>query len=186
MIDGLDIMRIGLHDLRKQLTIIPQDPVMFCGPIRINLDPFNSHSDSELWSVLEKTSLKEFVQSLDGHLEWECAEGGENLSFGQRQLFCLARALLKRTRILVLDEATAAVDHNTDTLIQKLIKVEFSDCTVLTIAHRLNTILDSTRIMVLNEGSVVEFDTPGVLLSDQNSYFYSMANSAGLISNSGV
>jgi len=181
LIDGVDIRELGLHDLRTRLTIIPQDPVMFCGPLRLNLDPFGGHTDAELWSVLEKASLGEFVQGLEGQLAFECAEGGENLSFGQRQLFCLARALLRRTRLLVLDEATAAIDHNTDTLVQKLIKTEFADCTVLTIAHRLNTILDSSRIMVLDEGRVVEFDAPGTLLADQSSYFYAMANSAGLI-----
>lgn len=111
----------------------------------MNLDPFGNYSEPELWLALEKTHLKEYVMNQENKLLFECAEGGENLSFGQRQLICLARALLRKTKILVLDEATAAIDHNTDDLVQKLIKLEFADCTVLTIAHRLNTILDSDR-----------------------------------------
>jgi len=111
----------------------------------------------------------------------ECSEGGDNLSVGQRQLLCMARALLKKTKILVLDEATAAIDPNTDQLIQTTIREEFADCTVLTIAHRLNTIMDSDRIMVLDKGQIVEFDSPERLLSDRNSLFYSMAKATGLI-----
>ena len=148
-IDGIDISKLGLHQLRQRLTIIPQDPVLFSGTIRTNLDPFNERSDAELWKCLELAHLKSFVVSLDSGLEYEIHEGGSNLSVGQRQLVCLGRALLRRTKILVLDEATAAVDMETDSLIQQTIKQSFSDCTILTIAHRLNTIIDSTNVLVL-------------------------------------
>lgn len=118
MIDDVDISTLGLHMLRSRLTIIPQDPVLFSGTLRINLDPFNSKSDEDLWKALELSHLKSFVKTLTAGLNHEIAEGGENLSVGQRQLVCLARALLRKTKVLVLDEATAAVDLETDDLIQ--------------------------------------------------------------------
>ncbi len=150
MIDGINISGIGLHQLRSRLTIIPQDPVLFSGTIRTNLDPFSVYSDEQLWNSLELSHLKSFVKSLELGLEHKVSEGGENLSVGQRQLICLARALLRNTKVLILDEATAAVDLETDSLIQSTIRKAFSDCTVLTIAHRLHTILDSNRVLVLN------------------------------------
>uniref|UniRef100_A0A8C3UXD9 Canalicular multispecific organic anion transporter 2 n=1 Tax=Catharus ustulatus TaxID=91951 RepID=A0A8C3UXD9_CATUS len=178
-IDGVKISEIGLHDLRSRLTIIPQDPVLFSGTLRMNLDPFNKYSDEEIWKALELSHLKRFVSSQPSMLDYECSEGGENLSVGQRQLVCLARALLRKTRILILDEATAAIDLETDDLIQMTIRTQFVDCTVLTIAHRLNTIMDYTRVLVLDSGTIAEFDTPANLIAAKG-IFYSMAKDAGL------
>lgn len=180
LIDGVDVTKIGLHDLRSKLTIIPQDPVLFSGTVRTNLDPFKSKSDEDIWAALELSHLKNFVSGLDRGLEHEVQEGGENLSVGQRQLLCLARALLRKSKVLVLDEATAAVDMETDSLIQQTIRREFAGSTILTIAHRLNTIMDYDRILVLEQGRVAEFDTPANLLSAENSIFYGMAKDAGL------
>uniref|UniRef100_A0A8C5BAT0 ATP-binding cassette, sub-family C (CFTR/MRP), member 3 n=1 Tax=Gadus morhua TaxID=8049 RepID=A0A8C5BAT0_GADMO len=179
-IDGVKISEIGLHDLRSKLTIIPQEPVLFSGTLRMNLDPFDSYSDEDLWKALEHSHLHKFVTNAPAKLEMECAEGGENLSVGQRQLVCLARALLRKTRILILDEATAAIDLETDDLIQSTIRTQFEDCTVFTIAHRLNTIMDYTRVLVLDKGEISEFDTPSQLLS-QKGVFYAMAKDAGLV-----
>ncbi|NXN17823.1 MRP3 protein, partial [Indicator maculatus] len=178
-IDGVNISEIGLHDLRSRLTIIPQDPVLFSGTLRVNLDPFNKYSDEEIWRALELSHLKRFVSSQPSMLDYECSEGGENLSVGQRQLVCLARALLRKSRVLVLDEATAGIDLETDDLIQSTIRSQFEACTVLTIAHRLNTIMDYTRILVLDKGTVAEFDTPSSLIAAKG-IFYSMAKDAGL------
>ncbi|XP_058792373.1 multidrug resistance-associated protein 1 isoform X4 [Phymastichus coffea] len=180
LIDNVEISKLGLHTLRSRLTIIPQDPVLFSGTLRINLDPFKNSSDDDLWRALAHAHLKDFVKSLPNGLEHEVTEGGDNLSVGQRQLICLARALLRKTKVLILDEATAAVDLETDDLIQRTIREEFKECTVLTIAHRLNTILDSDRVIVLDKGSIVEFDAPNILLQKPESFFYSMAKDAGL------
>ncbi|XP_078692715.1 multidrug resistance-associated protein 1-like isoform X6 [Branchiostoma floridae x Branchiostoma belcheri] len=180
-IDGVNISKIGLHDLRGRITIIPQDPVLFSGTLRMNLDPFESCSDQDIWAALELSHLKNFVMGLGAQLEHEVSEGGENLSVGQRQLVCLARALLRKSKILVLDEATAAVDLETDDLIQSTIRTQFADCTVLTIAHRLNTIMDSTRVLVLDAGRIAEFDTPQDLIASRG-IFYGMAKDAGLAS----
>ncbi|XP_063555579.1 multidrug resistance-associated protein 1 isoform X5 [Gorilla gorilla gorilla] len=180
IIDGINIAKIGLHDLRFKITIIPQDPVLFSGSLRMNLDPFSQYSDEEVWTSLELAHLKDFVSALPNKLDHECAEGGENLSVGQRQLVCLARALLRKTKILVLDEATAAVDLETDDLIQSTIRTQFEDCTVLTIAHRLNTIMDYTRVIVLDKGEIQEYGSPSDLLQ-QRGLFYSMAKDAGLV-----
>uniref|UniRef100_A0A4W5KV59 ABC-type glutathione-S-conjugate transporter n=1 Tax=Hucho hucho TaxID=62062 RepID=A0A4W5KV59_9TELE len=179
-IDGVNIAEIGLHDLRSRITIIPQDPVLFSGSLRMNLDPFDTYTDEEIWSSLELAHLKNFVSNLPDKLNYECSEGGENLSLGQRQLVCLARALLRKTKILVLDEATAAVDLETDTLIQSTIRQQFEDCTVLTIAHRLNTIMDYTRVIVMDKGHISEMDSPTNLISNRGQ-FYRMCREAGLV-----
>ncbi|KZC08998.1 Multidrug resistance-associated protein 1 [Dufourea novaeangliae] len=180
-IDDVDIAKLGLHDLRSRLTIIPQDPILFSGSLRMNLDPFNNHSDDEIWRALEHAHLKSFIKSLSSGLLHEVTEGGDNLSIGQRQLICLARALLRKTKVLILDEATASVDLETDDLIQTTIRQEFKDCTVLTIAHRFNTILDSDRVIVLDNGRVMEYDSPEVLLRNSSSLFHNIAKDAGLV-----
>ncbi|XP_042312517.1 multidrug resistance-associated protein 1-like isoform X2 [Sceloporus undulatus] len=180
IIDGIDIATIGLHDLRGNLNIIPQDPVLFSGTLQSNLDPLGKYSDLELWEALELCDLKNFVQSLPKKLLHEISEGGENLSVGQRQLVCLARALLRKTKVLILDEATASVDIETDNLVQATIRKEFRNCTVLTIAHRLHSIMDSDRVLVLDSGRIAEFDTPARLLQ-QKGMFYEMVSKAGIL-----
>ncbi|KAJ3122071.1 hypothetical protein HK098_003135 [Nowakowskiella sp. JEL0407] len=181
LIDGEDITKIGLQDLRSRITIIPQDPVLFAGTVRSNLDPFTQYDDEAVWKSLESANLKDKIMEMDGKLEAVVVQGGENFSVGQRQLVCLARALLRKSKILVLDEATAAIDVETDDIIQKVIRREFSDCTTLTIAHRINTVIDCDRILVLDKGQVAEFDSPEKLLADKRSIFYGLASEAGLL-----
>jgi len=181
-IDGVNISQLGLQKLRSRITIIPQDPVLFSGSMRLNLDPFENYSDIEVWRALEHAHLRTFVTALPDGLQHIVSEGGTNLSVGQRQLICLARALLRKTKVLVLDEATAAVDLETDDLVQATIRAEFLDCTVLTIAHRLNTIMDSNRVVVLDQGKVIEFESPASLMAKTDSVFYGMAKNAGITS----
>ncbi|XP_063601959.1 ATP-binding cassette sub-family C member 3-like [Penaeus indicus] len=180
-IDKVNIADVGLHDLRGRVSIIPQDPVLFSGTLRLNLDPLDRCSDAEVWRALELAHLASYVRAQPAGLLHPVDEEGANFSVGQRQLVCLARALLRNSRILVLDEATAAIDLETDDLIQATIRSQFAHCTVLTIAHRLNTIMDSDRVLVLDQGSVAEFDTPARLLANSHSVFYGMAKDAGLV-----
>ncbi|ODQ80199.1 hypothetical protein BABINDRAFT_161174 [Babjeviella inositovora NRRL Y-12698] len=185
-IDGIRTSSIGLSDLRHKLSIIPQDSQVFEGTIRDNLDPTEVFSDEQIWKALELSHLKHHVLTMeqDGEgsgLHVKLSEGGSNLSVGQRQLMCLARALLIPSAILVLDEATAAVDVETDRLIQETIRDAFKDRTILTIAHRLNTILDSDRIIVLEKGEVAEFDTPANLLKKKESLFYALCKEGGFV-----
>ncbi|EXC25624.1 ABC transporter C family member 2 [Morus notabilis] len=222
LIDGCNVSKFGLTDLRKVLSIIPQSPVLFSGTVRFNLDPFSEHNDPDLWEALERAHLKDVIRRNPLGLDAEVLEGGENFSVGQRQLISLARALLRRSKILVLDEATSAVDVATDALIQKTIRDEFKSCTMLIIAHRLNTIMilvldeatsavdvatdvliqktirdefksctmliiahrlntinDSDRILVLDAGQVLEYDTPEELLLNEESAFSRMVQSTG-------
>ncbi|KAF5944081.1 hypothetical protein HYC85_018158 [Camellia sinensis] len=179
LIDGYDIAKFGLTDLRKVLGIIPQAPVLFSGTVRFNLDPFSEHNDADLWEALERAHLKDVIRRNSLGLEAEVSEAGENFSVGQRQLLSLARALLRRSKILVLDEATAAVDVRTDALIQKTIREEFKSCTMLIIAHRLNTIIDCDRIILLEAGRVLEYATPEELLQNDESAFSKMVQSTG-------
>lgn len=187
-IDGVDISHLGLRDLRQKLSIIPQDSQIFEGTIRENLDPSGTaHSDDDIWRVLELSHLAEFVRSstdTDGThhgLLMKINEGGSNLSAGQKQLMCLGRALLNPSPILILDEATAAVDVETDKILQQTIRTAFKDKTILTIAHRLNTILDSDRIIVLSAGQVEEFDTPSNLLKNKDSLFFKLCERGGFV-----
>lgn len=176
IIDNIDISSIGLHDLRGRLSIIPQDPTLFEGTIRNNLDPLEEHSDQEIWQALDKSQLGDIVRQKEHKLETPVLENGDNWSVGQRQLVSLGRALLKQARILVLDEATASVDSATDNLIQKIIRTEFKDCTVCTIAHRIPTVIDSDLVLVLSDGRVAEFDTPLRLLEDKSSMFLKLVS----------
>uniref|UniRef100_A0A667ZRG2 Cystic fibrosis transmembrane conductance regulator n=1 Tax=Myripristis murdjan TaxID=586833 RepID=A0A667ZRG2_9TELE len=178
-IDGILTSEIGLHDLRQKMSIIPQDPVLFTGTMRKNLDPFSQHTDEDLWNALQEVQLKSAVEELPGKMETVLAESGSNFSVGQRQLVCLARAILRKNRVLIIDEATANVDPRTDELIQQTIREKFRECTVLTIAHRLNTIIDSDRILVLDAGQIHAYDEPYTLLQDPDGIFYKMVQQTG-------
>ncbi|KAI4353106.1 hypothetical protein L6164_002080 [Bauhinia variegata] len=171
IIDNVDICNIGLHDLRLRLSIIPQDPALFEGTVRGNLDPLMQYSDDEVWQALEKCQLGHLVRAKEEKLDSSVVENGENWSVGQRQLFCLGRALLKRSSILVLDEATASVDSATDGMIQKIIRQEFENRTVVTIAHRIHTVIDSDMVLVLSDGRIAEYDSPSKLLEREDSFF---------------
>ncbi|KAD4178396.1 hypothetical protein E3N88_26987 [Mikania micrantha] len=176
VIDDIDITSIGLHDLRSSFGIIPQEPTLFSGSIRYNLDPLSEHSDQELWKVLEKCQLREAIQDKKEGLDSFVVQDGSNWSLGQRQLFCLGRALLKRRKILVLDEATASIDNATDTIIQKTIREEFKDCTVITVAHRIPTVVDCTMVLVMKDGKVMEYDKPMKLMNEPASLFAQLVN----------
>ncbi|KAM0749801.1 hypothetical protein T439DRAFT_39861 [Meredithblackwellia eburnea MCA 4105] len=181
ILDGVDVGKIGLHCLRSRLSIIPQDSQCFEGSLRENLDPTGKATDAELWGALEQCHLKDHIESMPGKLDAHIDEGGSNLSAGQRQLMCLGRALLRRSKVLVLDEATA--DPESDKEIQKVIRNEFASCTIFVIAHRLNTIMDCDKILVMDKGRVAEFASPAELLLDKNSIFYSLALEAGVVRN---
>ncbi|KAG3024791.1 hypothetical protein JG687_00001922 [Phytophthora cactorum] len=174
-IDGVDIQKVKLHDLRRSLAIIPQDPVLFSGSLRDNLDPFGEYSDAEIWTVLKQVHLAQVVSAWGSGLRFILSEKGDNLSVGQRQLLCIGRALLKNSKIVVLDEATANVDTATDALIQATIRQTFADKTVLIIAHRINTIMHCNKIAVMDAGRVVEFGPPAELLAQPESIFTSLA-----------
>jgi ABC-type multidrug transport system fused ATPase/permease subunit len=182
LIDNIDIQKIGVHDLRSKLTVIPQDPVLFSGTLRSNLDPFDEYQDEDLWNSLRVTHFLESTQVYhadaftvtdgviqDHHitLDSPVAEGGTNFSQGQRQLLCLARAILKRSRVIILDEATASIDHSTDSKIQQTIRDMFTNSSLLCIAHRLSTIMDYDKILVLDKGRVSQFGTPAELIHQE-------------------
>ncbi|KFK38636.1 hypothetical protein AALP_AA3G140200 [Arabis alpina] len=170
-IDGINILTIGLHDLRSRLSIIPQDPIMFEGTVRSNLDPLEEYTDDQIWEALDKCQLGDEVRKKELKLDSTVSENGQNWSVGQRQLVCLGRVLLKRSKVLVLDEATASVDTATDNLIQETLRQHFSDCTVITIAHRISSVIDSDMVLLLDEGLIKEHDSPARLLEDKSSSF---------------
>jgi ABC-type multidrug transport system fused ATPase/permease subunit len=179
-IDGVDVLRVGLRDLRSRIGIIPQNPVLFAGTIRSNIDPFNKFSDDQIWKALEQCGLQESVGNMPRHLDAAVTEYGQNLSAGMRQMLVLGRALLRQCRILLLDEATSSVDFETDQDIQRTLREAFVGCTVLTIAHRINTITDSDKILVMKDGVAAEFAPPEELLADENSLFSEIVRHAEL------
>ncbi|XP_067121763.1 ATP-binding cassette sub-family C member 4-like [Centruroides vittatus] len=181
-IDGIDTKDIGLRDLRSKISIIPQDPMLFTGPLRKNIDPFDEYSEENLWQSIEEVQLKEVIGKLPGGLYTHLTEGGKNFSVGQRQLICLARTILRQNKIIVMDEATSNIDKSTDFCLQKILREKFKSCTVLTIAHRLNTIIDSDRVLVLDRGKVQEFDSPYELLKNVNGTFYNLVKNTGVTS----
>ncbi|KAJ3652698.1 hypothetical protein Zmor_018640 [Zophobas morio] len=172
LIDDVDIEMVPLGTLRSRIATVPQDPVLFSGTIRENLDPFKEFTDCQLWSALEEVNLKHSVSNLPSGLNSSISEGGINFSAGQKQLMCLVRAILKKCTIIVLDEATAFLDLDTDKLIQATIQRRFHKATILKIAHRLDSVMNSDKILVLDDGCAVEFDTPNELLQNANGYFY--------------
>ncbi|KAH9505166.1 Multidrug resistance-associated protein 5 [Bulinus truncatus] len=178
-IDDVDISKLPLYDLRSKLSIIPQDPVLFAGTVRSNLDPFQKYTDAEIWQVLVKCYVANLIQSLEHQLDTTVTENGDNFSLGEKQLICMARALLRNSKILVLDEATASIDSETDALVQQTLQEAFKKCTMLIIAHRLKTVRDCDKILVLDDGMVQEFDSPANLLSNPNSRFKSMWEASG-------
>lgn len=179
LIDQIDSTKVPLEDVRKKISIIPQEPIMFSGTLRKNLDPFEEHDDDTLWKALGLVELKSTVSEMPGGLQSLVSEGGNNFSLGQKQLLCLARALIRKNKILVMDEATASVDPYTDDIIQKTIREQFAHCTVLTIAHRLHTVMDSDKILVMDGGKVVEFDAPSNLLKNSDGFFAKLVKAAG-------
>jgi ABC-type multidrug transport system fused ATPase/permease subunit len=187
VVDGVNIRSIGLSDLRSNITIIPQDPAILSGTLRSVLDVFDEHDDAQIYQALRRVHLissqtvdeNEINENVFRNLDTPVSEGGENFSAGQKQLLCMARAILRRSKVVIMDEATASVDYSTDELISRTIKEEFVDRTVLTIAHRLRTVIDYDRVMVLEDGKLVELDKPDTLLKDPNSHFYGLCKATG-------
>ena len=178
-IDGVDVTTLGLHQLRSKMAMIPQDPFMFAGTVRTNLDPFDEHPDVALWEVLAKVGLRETVEEAAKKLGMEVVDNGANFSLGQRQLLCMGRALLRNSRVLMMDEATASVDMDSDALIQRTVREAFASCTTLTIAHRLNTIMDSDKVAFLDDGRLTEFGEPSDLLQDEQGSFTKLVEQSG-------
>jgi ABC-type multidrug transport system fused ATPase/permease subunit len=178
-VDNIDCASVSLNKLRRSMAIIPQEPVMFGGTLRTNLDPFHEHDDKELYEVLRKCLLGHMVDGNEEGLDAKVEVMGSNYSLGTQQLICLARAMLNPSRILLLDEATAALDSDTNAAVQQVLQDHFSHRTIFTIAHRLDTIIDSDRILVVNAGVVAEYDRPDRLLENPDSLFYELCQNTG-------
>lgn len=179
----MDISKIGLHHLRQKLSIIPQDPFLFTGTLRKNVDPFDEYSDKAIMNSLKAVTIWTQIGNEDmteqQRLQFEITDGGSNFSLGQRQLICMSRSILRKSRVLIMDEATASIDEATDHVIQTMIQQEFSNTTVLTIAHRINTIINYDKLMILDQGNIVQFDTPYNLLMDKTGYFHVLVMESG-------
>ncbi|KAF0690854.1 Aste57867_17802 [Aphanomyces stellatus] len=180
-IDGVDISTVGVKTLRSAIAIIPQAPVLFKGTLRNYLDPFGEFTDADLWGCLQKVMLADRIAGVDGKLDSPVEENGENFSVGERQMLCMARALLRQARIVVMDEATAAIDHETDQNLQRVIRTEFASSTVLTIAHRLDTVLDADRIMVFDQGRLAQCDAPNALIGQGSGIFFELCSEGGYL-----
>jgi ABC-type multidrug transport system fused ATPase/permease subunit len=179
-VDGVDISSIGLHRLRTSMAVIPQHPVLFSGyTVRDNLDPFTKYGDDAIWDALESVQMADVIEALPLKLDSAVAQEGGNFSVGQRQLLCLARAILLRNNIIILDEPSANVDSKTDQLLQKTLRERFSQATIISIAHRLDTIIDYDKVLVLSDGKMIEFGSPSDLLSKEGGHFLSLVNSTG-------
>ena len=179
-IDGFNISEIPLGKLRLGCAIIPQDPVLFSGTVRFNLDPFHNYTDEQIWQALHEVQLVERIKTDALELEATVAENGSNFSVGESQLICIARALLRRSKVVLLDEATASCDGRTDELIQNVMRTAFKNATVLTIAHRLETIIFYDKIAVISDGKIAEYASPKTLLSDKNSAFSKLVDEMGV------
>lgn len=182
VIDGVSVKTIHLQESRKSVSVLSQSPVLLSGTLRKNLDPLEKHRDDELWNVLEEVKMKKLVENLEGQLNYELLERGENLSVGERQLICLARTLLQQNKIVILDEPTASVDPKTEQTIWTTVREKLKNSTVIIIAHRLNTVKDCDEILVMKEGQVAEMDSLDVLLSREGGIFHNMAASQDLFS----
>lgn len=179
-IDDIDIATLGLHKLRTSMSVIPQSPVLFSGwTIRENLDPFDQHSSERIIDAIADVQLQDIYNELPEGLNTVVADGGNNFSVGQRQLLCVARAILQNNKILVLDEPTANVDARTDHLLQQAVASSFPGATVIAIAHRLETIIDYDRILVVGDGKMLEYGPPATLLENENGHFYTMVADTG-------
>ena len=176
IVDGVNLATINLQESRRCISVLSQNPVLFSGPVRKNIDPLRRHEDAELWRILEEVQLKSLVEHLEGHLDYEVSEGGGNFSVGERQLLCLARVLLQQNNVLILDEPTAHVDPSTERTIQTTVRNQLKECTVITVAHRLSTIRDCDKILVMEDGSAVEFDSYDQLMRKENGVFADIAN----------
>ena len=177
IIDGVKLKELNLQESRRCISVLGQSPFLFSGSLRRNLDPMEQHQDADLWRALEDVQLKQLVKGLEGQLEYDLLEHGSNLSVGERQLMCLARVLLTRNKIIILDEPTAHVDPDTEQTIWNVVRAKLRDSTVITIAHRLHTVRDCDMILAFSAGELVDYDTFDALLSKEGSVLTDMARS---------